>query len=123
MEHLKFHHAVSLMRGFFLSKGCIEVHPQNRRSILAACEDPDTIGTFDWRDEKRPLPQTGQMRLEYELLKQPDVPGFFCVSTSYRNEPNPVEGRHKTIFPMFEFEIKGDMETMIQREMELCEWM
>lgn len=62
------------------------------------------------------------MRLEYELLNQPDVPGFFCVSTSYRNEPNPVEGRHKTIFPMFEFELKGGMEEMIKREQELCEW-
>ena len=36
-----------------------------------------------------PLPQTGQMWLEYELLKNPTAPGFFCVSTSYRYQsPN-----------------------------------
>ncbi len=123
MEHMKFHTATSLMRGFFLSKWCIEVHPQCRRSILAACEDPSTIWTYERRWQKWPLPQTGQMRLEYELLNQPDVPGFFCVSTSYRNEPNPVEWRHKTIFPMFEFELKGNMEELVKWEKELCERM
>jgi aspartyl/asparaginyl-tRNA synthetase len=54
------------------------------------------------------------MWLEYELLTKPELPGVFCVSTSYRNEPNPVPGRHKLIFPMFEFELRGgvkDLET------------
>ncbi len=123
MLHTHFHTAVTLMRWFFASKWCIEVHPQSRRSILAACEDPETIQTFDWQNQTWPLPQTGQMRLEYELLQQPDVPGFFCVSTSYRNEPDPIPWRHETIFPMFEFEVHWWMETMIQWEMELLEWM
>jgi aspartyl/asparaginyl-tRNA synthetase len=70
-----------------------------------------------------PLPQTGQMWLEYELLTQPELPGVFCVSTSYRNEPNPVPGRHKLIFPMFEFELKGGIEELQQFETELLEYM
>jgi aspartyl/asparaginyl-tRNA synthetase len=70
-----------------------------------------------------PLPQTGQMWLEYELLTQPELPGVFCVSTSYRNEPNPVPGRHKLIFPMFEFELKGGIEKLEQFETELLEYL
>ena len=37
-----------------------------------------------------PLPQTGQMWLEHELLSTPNSKGFFCVSTSYRQEPNAI---------------------------------
>ena len=59
------------------------------------------------------------MWLETELLTLPDTPGFFCISTSYRNEPNPIPGRHETIFPMFEFESKGSMSDLIQLEFDL----
>ena len=101
---------VQKLREFFLHKGFVEVPVQSRLSILAACEDPFTVEQFKWTNEVWPLPQTGQMWLEYELLKTPDVPGVFCISTSYRNEPNPIPGRHETIFPMFEFESKGNMD-------------
>ena len=60
-------------------------------------------------------------QLERELLDNPKVDGVFCITTSYRNEPNPVEGRHDKIFPMFEFESHGDMEDMIKLEMELLD--
>src|SRR5438045_5929685 len=105
-----FNSVVEKLRSFFKGKGFVEVHTQDRLSILAACEDPDTVATYQYAGEVWPLPQTGQMWLEYELLTQPDLPGVFCVSTSYRNEPHPVPGRHKLIFPMFEFELKGDIE-------------
>ena len=59
------------------------------------------------------------MWLEYELLTNPDVPGYFCVSTSYRYEPNPIPGRHALIFPMFEFELKGGMDELEKMEREL----
>ncbi len=114
-----FNAAVQKMRDFFLSKDFVEVHPQNRLSILAACEDPTTMATYNYSGNVWPLPQTGQMWLEHYLLDNPDVPGFFCVSTSYRNEPNPVPGRHDKIFPMFEFETRGGMDDMIQLETEL----
>ena len=114
-----FHKVVSKLRDFFSSRGFIEVHTQNRLSILAACEDPTTISLYDYAGQTWPLPQTGQMWLEYEMLKNPEPPGYFCLSTSYRNEPNPVPGRHDLIFPMFEFEIKGGMDDLIQMEKDL----
>jgi len=119
----KYSETVDLLRSFFLAKGFLEVHTQNRLSILAACEDPETVATYEYNGNTWPLPQTGQMWLEYELLKNPEAPGFFCVSTSYRAEPNPVEGRHETIFPMFEFEMKGGVEELKQMEINLCAWL
>ena len=63
------------------------------------------------------------MWLEHELLRNPSVPGVFCVTTSYRNEPNPVPGRHETIFPMFEFESKGTLDDLKAMECELLEYL
>ena len=117
----KYTKTVDLLRSFFLSKNFLEVHTQNRLSILAACEDPETVATYNYNGQIWPLPQTGQMWLEYELLSNPSVEGFFCVSTSYRAEPNPVEGRHETIFPMFEFEMKGGVKELEKMEIDLCE--
>ena len=116
-----FNNAVKKLRSFFESKGFIEVHTQNKLSILAACEDPTTMATYNYNGNVWPLPQTGQMWLEHYLLENSDKPGFFCLSTSYRNEPNPVPGRHDLIFPMFEFESRGTMEDMIVLEKELLE--
>jgi len=116
-----FTSAVGKLREFFLDKGFLEVHTQNRLSILAACEDPTTVSTYDYSGQVWPLPQTGQMWLEYELLKKPTDTGYFCVSTSYRQEPNPVEGRHDLIFPMFEFEMPGDVNDLEVMERELCD--
>lgn len=116
---MNFTHAVTALRSFFLSKGFIEVHTQNRLSILAACEDPTTVATYNYAGEVWPLPQTGQMWLEYELLKNPSKDGFFCVSTSYRQEPNIIEGRHDLIFPMFEFEFPGTVDDLETMEREL----
>ena len=117
----KFHAAVRSMRSFFEKKGFVEVHTQNALSILAACEDPETVSKYDYQGNVWPLPQTGQMWLEHVLLENPDFEGCFTVSTSYRNEENPVPGRHMRIFPMFEFESKGDMNDLIKLEKELLE--
>jgi len=114
---------VMLLRSFFLEKGFVEVHTQDRLSILAACEDPTTIATYQYAGEVWPLPQTGQMWLEYELLKNPELSGVFCVSTSFRNEQNPVPGRHNIIFPMFEFEAKGGIDDLRALEAELMEYL
>ena len=119
VDSCEFSTVVKQLRNFFHNKGFVEVHTQNRLSILAACEDPFNVSTFEYTGNTWPLPQTGQMWLEFELLKNPSIPGYFCLSTSYRNERNPVEGRHNLIFPMFEFEMKGDMEALIELEKEL----
>ena len=116
-----FQNAVNKMREFFQNKGFVEVHPQSKLSILAACEDPTTMATYNYENRVWPLPQTGQMWLEHYLLTNPDEKGFFCVSTSYRNEKNPIPGRHDKIFPMFEFEMHGGMEELKKLEDELLD--
>lgn len=118
-DTVAFNAVVNKMREFFLARGFTEVHSQDRLSILAACEDPGTVATYTYNNELWPLPQTGQMWLEYELLTKPELSGVFCVSTSYRQEPNPVPGRHKVIFPMFEFEGRGDLADLQKTEAEL----
>jgi len=119
----KFTSTVGLLRSFFLEKGFLEVHTQNRLSILAACEDPFNVATYNYAGQVWPLPQTGQMWLEHELLTQPSAKGFFCVSTSYRQEPNAIPGRHDIIFPMFEFEMPVNVDDLKAMEYELCEYL
>ena len=45
---------------------------------------------------------------------------FYCLTTSYRQEQNPVEGRHELIFPMFEFEMPGTFDDLLKMESDLC---
>ncbi len=119
-----YNYIVQQMRRFFQDvKGFIEVPSQSRLSILAACEDPKTISQFVFNGVNYPLPQTGQMWLEIELLKNPSAPGVFCSTTSYRNEPFPIPGRHDKIFPMFEFEAAGGMTKLRELEAELLEFL
>lgn len=118
-----YNELVQKMRQFFLNKNFIEVPTQSRLSILAACENPHSVKTFEYNGEIWPLPQTGQMWLEYELLKNPEWEGVFCISTSYREEKNPIPGRHEMIFPMFEFESKGGMKELLKLESELLEYL
>lgn len=111
--------AIDCLRTFFRQKGFIEAPVQQQVSILAACEDPRTIMDFTFGGESWAMPQTGQMLLEYYLLTNPDVPGYYCISTSYRNEPDPIPGRHDRVFQMFEFETHGDMQRLRWLETEL----
>ncbi len=118
-----YHQAATKMRNFFLERGFLEVETQSRRSILAACEDPATVSTYTFAGTKWPLPQTGQMWLEHDLLKNPELPGVFCLTTSYRDEPNPIPERHLNMFPMFEFETHGNQADLIKLIGDLGEWM
>ena len=111
---------VTKLREFFHSRGFVEAHPQSLLSILAACEDPNNLATFNYSGKVYPLPQTGQMHLEDILLLNPTLKGLFCVTTSYRNEPNPQPGRHDKIFPLFEFESWGDMQDLENLTRDLC---
>lgn len=122
-DTVAYSEVVQRLREFFLKRGFLELHTQDRLSILAACEDPTTVATYEYMGQIWPLPQTGQMWLEYELLTKPELPGVFCISTSYRNEKNPIPGRHKLIFPMFEFESKGGIEDLLKLEKELVEYL
>ena len=60
---------------------------------------------------------------ELELLKNPNLKGVFCSTTSYRNEPFPIHGRHDKIFPMVEFEAPGTIDTMRKLEAELLSFL
>jgi len=119
----KYNKASQKLRAFFEKSGFVEVATQSRLSILSACEDPSTIATFQYSGQVWPLKQTGQMDLEYELLTNPEYPGVFCQSTSYRQEPNPIPGRHDLIFPMFEFEARGGMKDLINLEKDLLNYL
>lgn len=123
IDPMDYHNAVHKLRNFFERKGFIEVHTQSRLSILAACEDPRTIATYNYSGNLWPLPQTGQMWLEYELLNNSNTPGYYCISTSFRNEPAPIAGRHDLIFPMVEFETKGTVADLMWLEKDLIEYL
>lgn len=116
----EFDYIATILTNFFKSKGYLQVFPQPYLSIMAACEDPKTIGSFVWDGLNYPLAQTNQMWLEYYLLSNPTIPGVFCFTTSYRNEPHPIEGRHDLIFPMFEFESQGNYLDLLETLDELC---
>ena len=72
-----FHYVTNMLREFFIHKGFLECHTQNRLSILAACEDPSTISTFDYNKKLYPLPQTGQMWLEYAEGNYEEVADYY----------------------------------------------
>lgn len=117
----EFDYITSKCRDFFKSRGLTECFVQNKLSILAACEDPTTVASFDYSGQCWPLPQTGQMWLEHILLTNPDSKGYFCITTSYRQEANPVLGRHDLIFPMIEFEIPSGIDGLREFEKGLLE--
>jgi hypothetical protein len=60
------------------------------------------------------------MWLEHDLMKEPELEGVFCLTTSYRDEPNPIQGRHNKIFPMFEAEHTGDYKNLLETLSNLC---
>jgi len=121
IKPLDFDTMVQKLRGFFMPLGFKETFPQPRVSILAACEDPKTIRKYEFSGMEWPMIQTNQMFLEFDLMSQPELEGVFCLTTSYRDEPKPVEGRHNKIFPMFEAEHLGDYEHLLSTLSELVQ--
>lgn len=126
VDPVEFHQVQQKLRSFFIGEGYCECYAQNKRTIMAACEDPKTMAKYLYSGSVWPLIQTNQMHLEVFILNQrlrerisknPSFNGgLFCNTTSYRQEPNPVPGRHNLIFPMFEFEAKGTMEDLLHLE-------
>lgn len=120
---LHYNEMVTKLRAFFQKKEYIEVPASYRTSIMAGCEDPRTINTYFLGGLKFPLPQTGQMWLEVELLKNPSWKGVYCLGPSFRDEPNPIPGRHVRLFPMFDFEGRGDFSDLQEIEVELVTYL
>ncbi len=95
---------------------------------LAACEDPDTIvgvklpkNDVVGGDEVEdfPLPQTGQMAMEYLLLRYPYHRGFYTNTVSWRSEMHPTPGRHRRQFNMFEMEWWTSLNGMIDTQSDM----
>ena len=114
-----YHKTVSRLREFFVGRGFLEIHPHPRQSFLAVADDVSTIMTYSDGEQSYLLPQTAYMWTEFELLKNPDLKGVFCCSTSYRQHQNPIPGRHENVFPMFDFEMQGGLDSIIKLEKEL----
>lgn len=110
----EFNQVVKHARDFCYSQNWKEVCTQTRPSILAACEDPKTLIKYKIGGVEYAGPQTGQMWLEHELLQDATLNGVFCLTASYRDEPNPIPGRHHLVFPLFEMESRGDISIMIE---------
>lgn len=123
----------SKLDAFFRSENFIRVNYQYTTSIMAACEDHENIVSFTLNGLEYPLPQTNQMHLEDVLLKamakakeldtEFQYAGIFCETASTRDEPTPVVGRHERRFPMFEFELLGDMEELQKMEVRLLNYL
>ena len=117
---LEFAALLQKLRGFFMSKNFIETFPQPDLTILAACEDPKTVRSFEFNGNIWPMSQTNQMNLEKILMENADeLDGIFCLTASYRDEPNPIPNRHKKSFCMFEAEQKGDFKNLLDILSEL----
>lgn len=96
---------------FCLNKGFQQASIQHLFDEMVACDDPQNMRTFKALGTCWPLIQTGQMGLEDVIMDEQQkgnpAKGFYCQTTSYRFESNPVEGRHMIAFPLFEVEHLG----------------
>ena len=99
----EFNALFNALTNSFNKMGFKQSYVQNHLDILAACEDPGTVSTFEYCGFVYPLPQTNQMRLEDVLMDENPNQPIYTTTTSYRAEPNPSE-RHDRVFLMFEFE-------------------
>lgn len=125
IDFKKYHHVATKFREFFNSKGMFEVPAQTDLSILACCENPKTVSIFTMAGMTWPQQQSGQMVLEEVLLKNPDLPGVYCFTTSYRDEVDSemIPGRHDKVFPMVEFEITQDFDGLLSFQKEILEYL
>lgn len=123
----EFDDVINKLRSYCRQCGMMESCTQSRLDIVSACEEPETIAKMNYNGKVYPLKQTGQMVLEQELLelgpKLNNVTGFYTLTTSYRQEPNPVPGRHNLVFPLFEFEIYGGLDELIKWEKGLLDYL
>lgn len=119
----EYHEVNGKVTSYFRGLGYLEVPTQSERTILAACEDPETLVSYEIGGEKFALPQSGQMAMEFKLLQNPSVQGLFCQTTSYRDEPHIITGRHDYVFPLVEFETHGDMTKLAEIECDLLRYL
>lgn len=119
----EFDFAEAQLTEFFRKEGFYKGYYDHLPYNLSACEVPESIMAFWILGKVWALHQTNQMHLEWELLTNPAIEkGIFCTTTSYRREARPKKGRHNLIFPMFEFEMHGDINDLRALEERLLEF-
>lgn len=124
VNSIEYHAVISALTEFFVNRGYTKVCTQNRFSICTACEDPQSVACHEYGGKVWPLVQTGQMWLEYEIMTYPELSkGVFCETTSYREEKNPIPGRHYLSFPLFEFESLGDFNVLVDTITDLLSFL
>lgn len=121
IDPIDYHTVIQKIREYCLDQEYIECNTTSKLSILSSCEDVRTLATYNFIGKLWPLPQSQQMHLEEVLLTHPNLKGVFTVGTSFRNEPNPIEGRHDFSFNMIEIEAFGDQQNLINVERGILE--
>tara|TARA_R110002111_G_scaffold86951_5_gene136197 strand:+ start:705 stop:1646 length:942 start_codon:yes stop_codon:yes gene_type:complete len=123
VDPIDFHKSTKLLRKFFEDElGFVESHPQTRANIISACENVDSITPYLHAGQSYPNRQTNQLDLEVDMLQNPNVNGYYCITTSYRNEIDINNPRYDLIFPMCEFELHGGYEKLMEMESKLLEF-
>jgi len=87
VSNKQYHYVANCIRFFLIENGLIECCLQSKFPGLSLHDDG-----------------TNQLCLEYELLQNPDVAGYFCIANVNIENPNLV--------PTVEFVIKGDIHVL-----------
>lgn len=118
----KYSIVVNILRNVFDKLNFIEIHTQNRLSILTIFDNPKLMCTFNYGGFIWPLPQSNLTWLQYDLLTNSFLPGVYTICTSYKNDPNYSKqadsklGDTDIVLPYFEFVTFGkynDMKNLI----------
>lgn len=120
-----YEYVVNKLTEFFKSKKFLEVSRQNSLGTLVGCDDPFNVETFSYGNDDHvwPLPQSREMLLEYEILKHPEIEGYFCLTTSYRLEKRHNDRKHYNYLPLFNFETHGNIYDLAKLERELLNYL
>ena len=119
IEPRDYSYVIQSLREFFLKKGYCEMYSGNCPSFMTISGNVQNTTSFLLQGSIFPLPQTYQLILETEIMKDDTLPGIFCIFSSYRDEETLIEGRHERIFPTLEFSTRGTLEDLIRIYREL----
>ena len=90
ISNLHYHYVINCIRLYFLEQGLIECCLQHKFPILSSCDE-----SFKY---------THQFYLEYELLRNNNITGYFCINNLNIENTNSV--------PTVEFVIYGDINVL-----------
>ena len=89
VSNKQYHYVANCIRLYLIENGLIECCLQSKFPLLSSCGDCQN-----------------QLYLEHELLQNPDVTGYFCVTNVN------IENPHSMPMPTAEFVIKGDIHVL-----------